>query len=182
MSWTAGNEVETQRRGIVVLIWFDKSFQLTPKPVQNKPKLHEVTMIRLCAVHLCTPDTPLYRVKRSFITMRTAHNRLKLRVHVGMFRCHLYVFVDLFVTSFLPLLDHLYKNRKFLMTWFLSNFLARKHVRKQLQVTGLRYPYRDNPHHVFRDRKIPADAPVDAATNISRGTHLPRHYRDPIDH
>mmetsp|Transcript_24629 Transcript_24629/g.57814 ORF Transcript_24629/g.57814 Transcript_24629/m.57814 type:complete len:502 (-) Transcript_24629:469-1974(-) len=83
LSWTAGNEVETQRMGVVILIWYDKSFQLLHRPVQNKPKFHEVWMLRICAIHLCTPDTPLYRIRRGFITMRMAHNRLKLRVHIG---------------------------------------------------------------------------------------------------
>lgn len=83
MCWTAGNDIESQRSGIVVLIWYDKSFTLNMSPVSNKPKLHEIATVRICAVHLCTPDTSVYRLRRSFATMRMSHHRLKLRTHLG---------------------------------------------------------------------------------------------------
>ena len=82
MCWAGGNDVDTQRKGIVLIIWYDRSFKnVTPR--ENKPKLHELATIRICALHCCTPDTPYYRFRRAVVTMRVAHLRMNLRCHMG---------------------------------------------------------------------------------------------------
>jgi len=82
MSYTAANDVDAQRKGIVVIVWFDKAFRMSDG-IGNKPRLHEVTMIRVCALHLCTPDTPVYRFRRAVTTMRVARFRKNYRSHIG---------------------------------------------------------------------------------------------------
>ncbi len=81
--WTAGDDVDTQRKGIVILLWYDKSFEMNKVPVDNKPKLHEVATVRISALHICSPDTPFFRFRRAVATMRAAQFRTKLQAHVG---------------------------------------------------------------------------------------------------
>jgi hypothetical protein len=82
-TWVAGNDVEVQKEGIVVLAWFDKSFEVSRRPaIQTKD--HELLTVRPCAIHMCTPNTPFYRLRRSILTMRIGrHNRTRLVVHKG---------------------------------------------------------------------------------------------------
>jgi len=82
-SWTVGNNVENQRKGVVVIVWYDRSFFLPIRPVVNKYKLHEMLTVRCCALHCCTPDSPVYRFRRAVMTMKVSHLRMKLRIHVG---------------------------------------------------------------------------------------------------
>lgn len=79
--WTAGDDVDAQLKGIVILVWFDKNFDQPPS--KHKTKMHELVTVRICALHLCTPDTPFFRFRRAIVTMRAAHVRTKLRAHVG---------------------------------------------------------------------------------------------------
>lgn len=83
MTWTAGNCIDTQRKGVVVLVWTDKSFEFQLKPVQNKPKLHQVSTVRICAIHFCTPDTSIYRLRRAVMIMRAPYLQVKMKVHIG---------------------------------------------------------------------------------------------------
>ena len=84
--WTAGHDVDTQMKGLVVLVWFHESFKISKKPQSLHAKFHQVASIRASAIHCCTPDTLFYRFRRSVLIMRIApHNRLKLKVHMGKF-------------------------------------------------------------------------------------------------
>lgn len=83
IGWTAGDDVDTQRRGIVVLAWFDKAFDMSDYPLSNKHKLKDLTTVRSCAVHMCSPDSPVFRFIRACATMRAGHNRMKMRIHIG---------------------------------------------------------------------------------------------------
>ena len=82
-NWTAGNDVDAQREGIVLLIWFDATAKVSRKPaIQTKD--HEPQTIRAAAIYCCSPDTPLYRFRRSIVTMRIGRqNRTRLVVHLG---------------------------------------------------------------------------------------------------
>jgi len=45
---------------------------------------HMVTTVRPCAVHVCTPDTPIFRFRRSIMTMRIGqYARTRLNTHLG---------------------------------------------------------------------------------------------------
>jgi len=84
-SWAAGcNDVDTQRKGVVFLVWFDKAFKIQQRPQKCRAKDHQLASVRASAIHCCTPDTPFYRFRRSIMTMRIAsHNRSKLKIHLG---------------------------------------------------------------------------------------------------
>jgi len=84
-SWAAGcNDVDTQRKGIVFLVWFDKTIKTQKIAPKQRAKDHEVASVRASAIHCCTPDSPMYRFRRSIMAMRIAsHNRFKLKVHLG---------------------------------------------------------------------------------------------------
>jgi hypothetical protein len=89
MSYILGSEVDTQRRGIVFLVWFDDKMQSSASPDVNRIKMgiksHSMALLRASAIHICSPDTPFYRLQRSVLAMGAGHNRQKLRLHVGEF-------------------------------------------------------------------------------------------------
>lgn len=82
MLWTIGEDVEAQRAGIVVVAWFDPSFKVSKQP-PAMIRDHETLSVRVSAIHICSPDTPLFRIRRATTTMRIGHNRKRLKQHVG---------------------------------------------------------------------------------------------------
>ena len=82
-TWVAGNDTDVQREGLVFIVWFDSTFNVSPKPaIQTKD--HETITTRPAAVHLCSPDTAIFRFRRSIVTMRIGkHNRTRLSIHMG---------------------------------------------------------------------------------------------------
>lgn len=87
MSWVAGDDVTSQRKGIVVIVWFDKNFKISVVPKNMKHLDYKLHTTRLSALHVCTPDTPLYRLRRAVLTMRVSHHRVALQTHLGMHHC-----------------------------------------------------------------------------------------------
>ena len=87
----------------MVLLWFDKSFKVSLKPVPLFAKLNQLSSIRASAIHICTPDTLFYRFRTFVATMRNPHNRLKLKVHTGKLRrrCTVTWFITIIYSSFL---------------------------------------------------------------------------------
>ena len=82
-SWSLGDDVEAQREGIIFVVWFDATAQVTRKPAIHI-KDHETVAIRPTGIHCCSPDTPLYRFRRSILTMRIGKfNRTRLVMHLG---------------------------------------------------------------------------------------------------
>lgn len=83
-SWVAGyNDVVTQRKGLIVVVWYDAAFS---KDVtwKIKYKFYDMVSTRLSAIHVCSPDTSYYRFRRSLTTMRVgAEYRPKLIFHLG---------------------------------------------------------------------------------------------------
>jgi hypothetical protein len=66
---------------------FDSSF---PQILNHKgagvllPSAHWLLSVRLSAIHVCSPDTPFFRLRRSFVTMAIgSHNRSRLKLHLG---------------------------------------------------------------------------------------------------
>ena len=85
--WAAGYDIHTQRKGLLILAWFDKASKTSNTNKKQVAKDHEVATVRACAIHICTPDTPLYRFRQSVATMRIGHNRKKLKTHLGTYVC-----------------------------------------------------------------------------------------------
>jgi len=82
-TWVAGNDVDVQREGLVFVVWFDSTFKVSPKPT-IQAKDHETLTVRSAAVHLCSPDTAVFRFRRSIVTMRIGkHHRTRLSIHLG---------------------------------------------------------------------------------------------------
>lgn len=80
--WVAGNDVDVQRKGVVSVVWFDSNLEPSWKPMMAT-KIHQIPCVRLTGVHICTPDTPFYRMRRSIGVMTAAHHRRRLRIHIG---------------------------------------------------------------------------------------------------
>jgi len=81
--WVAGNDPDVQREGLIIVPWLDSAFNISQNPtIQTKD--HELLTVRACAIHWCSPDTPLYRFRRSLMTMRIGkNNRSRLILHLG---------------------------------------------------------------------------------------------------
>lgn len=83
LSWTAGNDVMTQRRGLVLIVWFDQKFKIPRRPKKPEYKDHAIHSTRLSALHMCTPDTPFYRFRAAVAKMRVGRSRRNLQHHAG---------------------------------------------------------------------------------------------------
>jgi len=83
-SWAIGyKDVETQRKGHIVLVWYDKTFISSPTP-KLRYRYDASKSTRVSAIHVCSPDTPYFRMRRSISVMRCGdENRSKLRIHLG---------------------------------------------------------------------------------------------------
>lgn len=73
------NEIKTEVTGIPSMK-FAKMYM----------KYRNAAPLRLCAYHLCTPDTPFYKMVVAFNTMILASDqRCRIKVHVGTYCAHL---------------------------------------------------------------------------------------------
>lgn len=85
MSWVSALDDESQRRGIVLLVWFDKEFNIGTTRPEVLYKEHQLHSVRCAAIHLCTPDSPMFTIRRAVILARLGRARRTTRVHVGMY-------------------------------------------------------------------------------------------------
>ncbi len=88
ISWVMGLDEDAQRRGAILVFWFasgiEESITLDIKQIQRSDaKAHLVSMLRACVIHLCSPDTPFYRVQRSIISIGAGIWRKRLKSHLG---------------------------------------------------------------------------------------------------
>ena len=85
--WVIGNDIDTQRKGFIFIIMFDSSFYQIPHILGAGvlvPSTQWLPAVRISAMHICTPDTPFFRLRRSFLTMAIgSHNRARLKLHIG---------------------------------------------------------------------------------------------------
>ena len=85
--WTVGNDIDAQRKGVATVFLFDPSFPQIPHHKGAgviSPSDQWMLSVRMSAIHVCTPDTPFFRLTRRFIAMAIGpHNRLRLRLHLG---------------------------------------------------------------------------------------------------
>ena len=88
MSWVSADDDEGQKQGIVVVAWFDEDFKINAKPKERlQYQNHKLCTVRAASIHLCTPDTPMYRIRRAVATVRMGRARRSLRCHLGMYHC-----------------------------------------------------------------------------------------------
>lgn len=76
------NDVDAQRKGMTYVVWLDKNAEPSWKPAMET-KVHQIPVARISAVHMCSPDTPFYRMRRALILMAAGNSRTRMRVHVG---------------------------------------------------------------------------------------------------
>ena len=84
-SWVIGNDIDSQRKGTVLISMFEPSFPQKPThEAPLRPSDHWLMTVRTSAMHICTPDTPFFRLRRNFFTMAIgSNNRTRLRLHIG---------------------------------------------------------------------------------------------------
>ena len=83
-TFVAGYDVDVQRKGIVFVAWFDSNLEPSWKPALST-KIHQIPSVRMSSVHICTPDTPFYRLRRALAVMSSGNSRMRLRIHIGMY-------------------------------------------------------------------------------------------------
>ena len=94
MSWVAGEDIETQRKGVVLIMWFEPSFpvistnrmsSMVPFPYQPA----EYISFRVVSGHFCVPDTAIYHFLRAFMQLSAGANLwLQLKAHHGRIEMH----------------------------------------------------------------------------------------------
>ena len=83
------NDGDIQRKGFVVVIWFDPNTELDEPSriksnIDSMADLFPVISTRIAAIHLCTPDTPIHRIGRSILAMALSfYERTRLKFHTG---------------------------------------------------------------------------------------------------
>ena len=102
MFWIVGNDIDAQCKGVAIIILFDSSFPQLPHHHKGAgmvlPSKQWILSVRMSAIHICTPDTPYFRRRRSLIAMAIGpKNRSRLRLHLGTstsieLRCKLQVY------------------------------------------------------------------------------------------
>eukprot|EP00531_Pseudo-nitzschia_arenysensis_P003794 CAMPEP_0116149924 /NCGR_PEP_ID=MMETSP0329-20121206/19245_1 /TAXON_ID=697910 /ORGANISM="Pseudo-nitzschia arenysensis, Strain B593" /LENGTH=511 /DNA_ID=CAMNT_0003646347 /DNA_START=191 /DNA_END=1726 /DNA_ORIENTATION=- len=80
--YVAGSDIDVQRKGFVFVVWFDSNLESSWKPMMTT-KMHQIPCVRITGVHICTPDTPFFRLRRSLAIMASGNHRTRLRIHIG---------------------------------------------------------------------------------------------------
>lgn len=87
--WMAASEdLESQRKGVVFLVWPGNFANVRKIPNQRDRALHtkcnDAAPIRVAAVHFCFPNEPFFHLLRSIMAMTMSLTyRLRLKFHVG---------------------------------------------------------------------------------------------------
>ena len=67
-------DVQSQGDGVVAIAWFNHTFTSIPNPrpanITNESSSTFTHNICISAMHICTPDTPFYWLRRSVMSMR----------------------------------------------------------------------------------------------------------------
>lgn len=89
--WIAGDDIESQQKGIVVLLWpnpdISKSIKLR-YPMHNGVNYAQMIVqavpVRVTAIHFCAPgDNPFFMILRSVLAMTLGKKRSRLKFHSG---------------------------------------------------------------------------------------------------
>jgi len=80
--WVAGKDVDAQRKGLCFVAWFDQNVTPSWKP-KFRTQANQLFSVRLSSVHICTPDTPYYKLRRAIGLMTAGRYRINMKVHTG---------------------------------------------------------------------------------------------------
>lgn len=89
MLWTAGEDVDVQRKGVVVLVRFTSNYEFSMNnlyKMRDTPKTHShiISTVRGCAIHICSPDKPIYRLCHAIVLVRVSKaGRDRMKIHYG---------------------------------------------------------------------------------------------------
>jgi len=89
MLWAAGDDVDVQRKGIMVLVLFTPNYEITVNDMyrlREAPKVHtsRFSTVRPCSIHICSSDKPIYRLCHAILLLRiTQPGREKIKIHYG---------------------------------------------------------------------------------------------------
>ena len=88
--WAAGDDNETQSKGVVAIIW--PVADVAVKHLKRKELIRETQKkwirglpTRACAFHFCVPDTAFFHTLKTVFTMMLMKRlRSRIKFHVGM--------------------------------------------------------------------------------------------------
>mmetsp|Transcript_3262 Transcript_3262/g.8774 ORF Transcript_3262/g.8774 Transcript_3262/m.8774 type:complete len:490 (+) Transcript_3262:184-1653(+) len=106
LTYVAGEDVEAQKNGIVIIVWFDNMWNdVKRKPLVSAERSGVLTYsVRTSSVHLCTPDTLMYRYRRAYMLMRLRQDRTRIKIHVGKSVELMYILQSFGIpTDFIPI-------------------------------------------------------------------------------
>lgn len=89
LMWVAGEDFETQCKGIVVIIWpvsdvAIKHLRNKERMIETQRKQFQGSCVRVCAFHFCVPPNPFFQVLRTVFAMTLDKQmRSRLKFHVG---------------------------------------------------------------------------------------------------
>ena len=90
-SMAISSDVDTQRKGLVFIVWFDAKLESGASPdvtrIRMGLKSHHMATLRASAVHICSPNTPFYKIQRSLLLLGLGPYRSRLRIHLGECLC-----------------------------------------------------------------------------------------------
>ncbi len=90
-TWTAGEDIDVQRKGLVFLVRFTAKYELSAKDMyqlRDAPRYpyHVLAAARPSAIHICSPDRPMFRFAQSIILFRIKQlGRVKIKIHHGAY-------------------------------------------------------------------------------------------------
>lgn len=88
-TWTAGEDIDVQRKGLVFLVRFTAKYEPSAQDMyqlRDAPRYpyHVLVTTRPSAIHICSPDRPMFRFAQSIILFRIKQlGRVKIKIHYG---------------------------------------------------------------------------------------------------
>ncbi len=88
-TWIAGEDVDDQRKGLVFLVRFTSQYEPSAQDMyqlREAPKYpyDVISTTRPSAIHICSPDRPMFRFAQSIILFRIKQlGRVKIKIHFG---------------------------------------------------------------------------------------------------
>eukprot|EP00529_Nitzschia_sp_RCC80_P010799 CAMPEP_0113454234 /NCGR_PEP_ID=MMETSP0014_2-20120614/7759_1 /TAXON_ID=2857 /ORGANISM="Nitzschia sp." /LENGTH=625 /DNA_ID=CAMNT_0000345635 /DNA_START=20 /DNA_END=1897 /DNA_ORIENTATION=- /assembly_acc=CAM_ASM_000159 len=87
MFFVATDDVDTQRNGVVIIIWPGPEDMKLSSPNRMEHvegnRIFEAVPMRVCSMHFCFRDTPLYRLIKAGLVMMLGEQKTRFRLLVG---------------------------------------------------------------------------------------------------
>ena len=161
--YAAGSDIESQRKGLVLVTWpfFSEppSYNFTTNNKDFYRRFMASTPIRFCAIHCCLPDTLSFRMVRPFVAHAAcASVRSRLRFYVGEFRYHHSSLIIKIFNS------EIQADKSILDLSLLLFRCDRNGGRKAIHIKRLRHSNRRNTYHIHREYKNSFSEAMDQIT------------------